>query len=82
VAVDVGASRDTRFGLSPSPDGVRGPTRRRRVGVTSGCGRRTQTGIALARQACEQTTALTNGDGPLPDREGFGTLSVEDVERR
>jgi hypothetical protein len=75
--IDVGASRDTRFGLSPSPDGVRGPTRRRRVGVTSGCG-----GIALARQAREQATALTNGDGPLPGREGFGTLSVEDVERR
>jgi hypothetical protein len=78
--VDVGTSRDARFGLSPSPGGVGGPTRRRRVGVTSGCGRRTRTGIALARQAREQATALTNGDGALPGREGFATLSVEDVD--
>jgi hypothetical protein len=82
VAVDVGTSRDTRFGLSPSPDGVRGPTGRRRVSVTSGCGRHTQTGIALARQARKLATALTDGDGPLPGPEGFGTLSVENVKRR
>jgi hypothetical protein len=75
-----GRSRFSVSCLSPSPDGVRGPTRRRRVGA--GRGRHTQTGIALARQARELATALTNGDGPLPGPERFGTLSVEDVKRR
>ena len=71
------------FGLGPFPGGlVRRPTRPRRVGVISECGRALKTRRALPSQTREQTTALAKSDGPLPGRGAFSPFFVEDVECR